>query len=151
MTEEQTETYAGFDVNAFQRQVIAEFRENNGKLSGMFEGWTLCIVTTTGAKTGLRRESLLGYMEIDGQPLVVASAMGSDTNPAWYHNVRKNPEVTVETGTDTYQAIATITEGDERDALFAKVVEQDPGMGEYQEKTTRKLPVVTLTRTGADA
>ena len=143
-------SYAGFDIAAFQRQVIEEFRENDGKLSGLFEGWTLCVLTTIGARTGLRRESLLGYFEVDGRPLVVASAMGSDTNPAWYHNVKKTPEVTVETGTETYRAIATITEGEERDALFAGVVEQDPGMGEYQAKTSRKLPVVTLTRVGAD-
>ncbi len=146
MTEEQTDSNADFDVSAFQRQIISEFRENHGELSGMFEGWTLCVLTTVGAKTGLQRESLLGYMEVDGQPLVVASAMGADTNPAWYHNVRKNPEVTVETGTETYRAMATITTGEVRDALFAKVVEQDPGMGEYQAKTSRRLPVVTLTR-----
>ncbi|EHK88772.1 nitroreductase/quinone reductase family protein [Saccharomonospora azurea] len=148
MTEEDTD-HSGFDIAASQRDIIEEFRQNDGKLGGMFEGWTLCVLTTIGAKSGRRRESLLGYFEVDGRPLVVASAMGSDTNPAWYHNVRNNPDVTVETGTDTYRAIATIPEGEERDALFARVVEQAPGMGEYQARTSRTIPVVTFTRVGA--
>ncbi|MEV0705486.1 nitroreductase/quinone reductase family protein [Saccharopolyspora sp. NPDC050389] len=150
MTDEQTDDYANFDANAFNRQVVEEFRQNNGKLSGWMEGWSLVVLTTIGAKTGRRREGPVGYFEVDGQSLVVASAMGSPKNPAWYHNIRKNPQVTVETGTETYEAIATITTGAERDALFAGVVAQDAGMGEYQEKTTRVLPVVTLRRIDAE-
>ncbi|QWF83253.1 nitroreductase/quinone reductase family protein [Amycolatopsis sp. CA-230715] len=136
-----------FDVHAFQRQVIAEFRENEGKLSGMFEGWSLAVLTTTGAKTGLRRESVLGYLEIDGKAVVVASAMGAPKNPDWCHNIRHDPIVTVETGNETYTAIAALPSGAERDELFRKVVEQDPGYGDYQARTTRVIPVVVLHRT----
>ncbi|WP_240687075.1 nitroreductase/quinone reductase family protein [Amycolatopsis suaedae] len=135
-----------FDPRAFQRGIIAEFRANDGRVGGMFEGYRLCVLTTTGARTGLRRESVLGYFEVGGQPLVVASAMGSDVNPAWYHNVRANPDVVVETGTDTYRATAAVTSGARREALFADVVAQDASMGEYQANTARPLPVVTLTR-----
>ncbi|MEV6226257.1 nitroreductase/quinone reductase family protein [Saccharopolyspora shandongensis] len=150
MTDEHTDDYANFDAGAFNRQVVEEFRQNNGKLSGWMEGWSLVVLTTIGAKSGRRREGPVGYFEVDGQPLVVASAMGGPKNPAWYHNIAKNPQVTVETGTETYEAIATITTGAERDALFAGVVAQDSGMGEYQEKTTRVLPVITLRRTDAE-
>ncbi|MFC5959060.1 nitroreductase/quinone reductase family protein [Streptomyces pratens] len=146
--EAQTETWAGFDANDFQRQVIAEFRANNGKMSGMFEGWTLAVLTTVGAKSGLRRESILGYLEFDGKGIVVASSNGADKHPGWYHNIRKNPIVTVETGTDTYQAIAAIPPAQERDKLFDRVITEAPGYADHQAKTTRKIPVVVLHRIG---
>ncbi|MDP4510106.1 nitroreductase/quinone reductase family protein [Nonomuraea turcica] len=146
--EARAETWAGFDVNEFQRQVIAEFRANNGKMSGMFEGWTLAVLTTVGAKSGLRRESILGYLEFDGKGIVVASSNGADKHPAWYHNIRKNPIVTVETGSDTYQAIAVIPPAQERDKLFDRVIAEAPGYADHQAKTTREIPVVVLHRIG---
>jgi deazaflavin-dependent oxidoreductase (nitroreductase family) len=141
------DTVMGKDyMTGFNDQVVAEFRQNNGKLGGMFEGWELILLTTTGAKTGRRRTNPLGYLEIDGSTVVVASSMGAPKHPGWYHNIRHDQRVTVETGTETYQAIAAIPVGAERDALFEKVVAKEPGFGEYQEKTTRVLPVVTLHR-----
>lgn len=142
----QAEDWSGFDVNAFQRQIIAEFRANNGKMTGMFEGWALAVLTTIGAKTGQPREAILGYLEIDGNGVVVASANGADHNPAWYHNIRKNPIVTVETGKDAYKAIAAIPQGEAHDKLFEQVVAKSPGYGDYQAKTTRQIPVIVLHR-----
>jgi deazaflavin-dependent oxidoreductase (nitroreductase family) len=139
-----------FDVNEFQRRVIAEFRANNGKMSGMFEGWTLAVLTTVGAKSGLRRESILGYLEFAGKGIVVASANGADKHPAWYHNIRENPIVTVETGSDTYQATAVIPQAQERDKLFARVIAEAPGYAAHQAKTTRQIPVVVLHRIGQE-
>lgn len=150
MSEEQATTWSGFDVQAFQRQVIAEFRANSGRMSGMFEGWTLAVLTTVGAKSGLRRESVLGYLEFDGNGTVVASANGSDHHPAWYHNIRKNPIVTVETGAETYQAIAALPSGVERDRLFGRVVAEAPGYADHQAKTDRQIPVVVLHRIGPE-
>jgi deazaflavin-dependent oxidoreductase (nitroreductase family) len=141
-------TDAGFDFNAFQRQVIDEFRSNEGRVGGPFEGSALALLTTIGARSGQPRTSPLAYLTIDGQPVVVASAMGADKNPDWYHNLLKNPVVTVEFGTDRYEAVAAAPGGADRDALFAEVVAADPGFGEYQEKTSRAIPVVTLTRIG---
>ncbi|MGV9777731.1 nitroreductase/quinone reductase family protein [Streptosporangium sp. NPDC003464] len=148
MSKEQAETWAGFDVNELQRQVIAEFRANNGKMSGMFEGWTLAVLTTVGAKSGLRRESILGYLEFAGKGIVVASSNGADKHPAWYHNIRKNPIVTVETGSDTYQAIAAIPPAQERDKLFDRVIAEAPGYADHQARTAREIPVVVLHRIG---
>ncbi|WP_442785297.1 nitroreductase/quinone reductase family protein [Amycolatopsis sp. H20-H5] len=112
----------------------------------MFEGWELVLLTTVGARTGLRRTSVLGRLEIDGELVVVASAMGAPHDPAWFHNIRKNALVTVETGTETFDAIAAIPPGEERDTLFGKVLEKNPGFGEYQARTTRVIPVVVLHR-----
>ncbi|MFE4663753.1 nitroreductase/quinone reductase family protein [Streptomyces sp. NPDC056716] len=128
----------------FQRGVINEFRANQGKVGGMFEGSTLCLLTTTGARSGQPRTQPLGLMHVDGQDLVVASAAGAPANPAWYHNIRKNPIVTVETGIRTYRAIASIPPREERDQLFTRITEQEPGYGEYQRNTDRVIPVVAL-------
>ncbi|MFG3138769.1 nitroreductase/quinone reductase family protein [Streptomyces sp. NPDC048211] len=146
--EARTETWAGVDVNEFQRQVISEFRANSGKMSGMFEGWKLAVLTTVGARSGLHRESILGYLEFDGKGIVVASANGADKHPAWYHNIRRNPIVTVETGTDTYRAIAATPPGRERDTLFDRVIAEAPGYAGHQARTTRAIPVVVLHRIG---
>ncbi|MGW1268999.1 nitroreductase/quinone reductase family protein [Streptomyces sp. NPDC002491] len=146
--QEQGEDWAGFDAHDFQRGVIAEFRANGGKLGGMFEGWTLTVLTTVGARTGLRRESVLGYLEFDGKGVVVASANGADKHPGWYHNIRRNPIVTVETGTDAYQAIAAVPQRRERDELFGRVVEEEPGYADHQARTARVIPVIVLHRIG---
>ncbi|GHB30760.1 nitroreductase/quinone reductase family protein [Streptomyces chryseus] len=128
----------------FQRGIIDEFRANAGKVGGMFEGSTLCLLTTRGARTGRPRTQPLGLMQIDGQDLVVASAAGAPTHPAWYHNIRKNAVVTVEAGARTYRAIASIPPREERDRLFSEIAAQQPGYGEYQAKTDRIIPVVAL-------
>ncbi|MER5485721.1 nitroreductase/quinone reductase family protein [Streptomyces sp. NPDC002812] len=125
----------------FQQGIIDEFRANAGKVGGMFEGSTLCLLTTRGARTGRPRTQPLGLIQIDGQHLVVASAAGAPTHPAWYHNIRKNA---VETGARTYRAIASIRPREERDRLFSEIAAQQPGYGEYQTKTDRIIPVVAL-------
>jgi deazaflavin-dependent oxidoreductase (nitroreductase family) len=145
---EQADAYADVDINSWQQQLIAEFRENNGKMSGMFEGWSLLVVSTIGARSGLVRSCMVARVEVGGQLIIVASAMGAPKHPAWYHNIRNNPKVTVETGTETYEAIAAIPSGAQRDKLFDKVVEVAPGYGDYQAKTTREIPVVVLHRIG---
>ncbi|MFI7115057.1 nitroreductase/quinone reductase family protein [Amycolatopsis sp. NPDC049868] len=133
-------------MTGFNDQVIEEFRQSKGKLGGMFEGWKLILLTTTGAKTGERRTNPLGYLEIDGKIVVVASNMGASAHPGWYHNIRRDHRVMIETGTETYEAIAAVPPAAEREALFAKVVAEEPGFAEYQAKTTRELPVVILHR-----
>ena len=126
--------------------VINEFRDNEGRVGGVFEDITLAIITTVGAKTGRCHTVPLGYLVIDSQPLIIATWRGRPKHPAWYLNIVKNPEVTVEVGTETYQAFARITEGQERDRLFAKAAEMIPEVGASQARTTRLIPVVTLHR-----
>lgn len=132
--------------NDFNHQIITEFRANRGRVGGPFEGARLLLLTTTGARSGRPHTNPLGYLPDGGERvLVIASAGGSPRHPAWYHNVLANPVVTVEDGTFTYRAEASVLAGAERDAAFARAVEADPGWGEYQRDNPRTLPVVALT------
>ncbi|MBB3050046.1 deazaflavin-dependent oxidoreductase (nitroreductase family) [Prauserella isguenensis] len=128
----------------FHQSVIDEFRGNQGRVGGMFADARLLLLTTTGAKSGLRHTSPLGYFPDGRRLLVVASAAGSDKHPDWFHNIRADPSVTVEDGTFTYDAHAEVLDGEERDTVFARLVEAEPGFDDYQRKTSRVLPVVAL-------
>ena len=125
-------------------QIIAEFRANEGRVGGPFEGAPIVLLTTTGAKTGKRRTSPMMYLRQDGRTFVFASKAGADTNPAWYHNLVANPEVTAEIGTETHEATATPVTGAERDRIYAEQAQRYPGFAGYQEKTSRVIPVVEL-------
>lgn len=113
----------------------------------MFEGSTLLLLTTIGAKTGVRRTNPLAYMPDGDRVLVFASAAGSPTDPDWLHNLMADPDVTVELGDEEYAAHASVVAGEERDRLFARQVERMPQFGEYQEQLKRVIPVVALDRT----
>ncbi|GGX47564.1 nitroreductase/quinone reductase family protein [Streptomyces fructofermentans] len=129
----------------FNQQVIEEFRANAGRVGGHFEGARLLLLTTTGARSGRRRTTPVGYYPDGGERvLVIASAGGAPKHPAWFHNLLAHPRVTVETGVFTYEARAEVLADAARDAAFARAVEADPGWAEYQRKTTRVIPVVAL-------
>ncbi|MFD5843426.1 nitroreductase/quinone reductase family protein [Streptomyces chartreusis] len=131
--------------NDFNQQVIEEFRANKGRVGGYFEGARLLLLTTTGARTGRPHTTPVGYLpDSDDRVLVIASAAGAPRHPAWFHNLVANPRVTVESGAFTYEARAVVLEGEERDRIFARAVEADPGWAAYQEKTERVIPVVAL-------
>ncbi|PRH80249.1 nitroreductase family deazaflavin-dependent oxidoreductase [Streptomyces solincola] len=130
----------------FNASVIAEFRANRGTVGGHFAGARLLLLTTTGARSGRPHTTPLGYYpDGDGRVLVIASAGGSPRHPAWYHNLRATPRVTVESGVFTYQADAAVLTGEERDRAFARAVESDRGWAAYQAGTSRVIPVVALT------
>jgi deazaflavin-dependent oxidoreductase (nitroreductase family) len=131
--------------NDFNLSVIEEFRANAGRVGGPFEGSRLLLLTTTGARSGRPHTTPVGFLpDTGGRMLVIASAGGAPKHPAWFHNLLANPVVTVEDGLFTYEARATVLDGAERDQMFARAVEADPGWGEYQANTTRVLPVVAL-------
>jgi deazaflavin-dependent oxidoreductase (nitroreductase family) len=102
------------------------------------------LLTTTGARSGQPRTAILGYYPDGNRVLVVGSAGGRPRHPAWYHNLLAKPDVTVDVGIFTYPATAVVLRGAERDEVFARLVEADPGWGEYQAGTTRIIPVVAL-------
>ncbi|SFQ64265.1 deazaflavin-dependent oxidoreductase, nitroreductase family [Amycolatopsis arida] len=133
----------------FNQQIIDEFRANRGQVGGPFANARLLLLTTTGARSGKPHTVPLGYLLDEGERLlVIASAAGAPQHPAWYHNIRANPRVTVETGPFTVEADAVVLEGEERDRIFARAVEADPGWGEYQARTERVIPVVALNPVG---
>lgn len=133
-------------ANSQNQQIVEEFRANDGKVGGPFAGLPLLLLTTTGAKSGKQTVSPL-VCTVDGERLIVyASAAGRPHNPAWYHNVVANPEVTVEFGRERFPARATVTSGAERDRLWADQVAKVPSFGDYERNTTRVIPVVVLER-----
>ena len=132
--------------NDFNQQMIDEFRANHGVVSGPFEGAPMILVTHTGAKSGARRTTPLVHTRDGERYVIIASMGGAPTSPAWFHNIKANPKVTVEVGDDTFEAEALVlTEGPERQRLFDQQAALMPNFTEYQQKTTRVIPVVALT------
>ncbi|WP_067178544.1 nitroreductase/quinone reductase family protein [Microtetraspora niveoalba] len=132
--------------NDFNQKIIEEFRANGGRVGGPFEGGRLLLLTTTGARSGVPHTTPVGYLHDGGDRLlVIASAGGGPKHPDWFHNLVANQRVTVEDGVFTYEAEAVVLDGPERDEVFARAVEADPGWGDYQAKTARVIPVVALT------
>ena len=136
------------EYNDWNAKIIEEFRANGGKVGRQFEGAPLLLLHTTGAKSGLERVSPMMYRHEDGRLFVFASKAGADTDPDWFRNLQKTPAVTVELGTETFAATATALPEDERARVYANQAAVFPGFAEYQEKTTRVIPVVELTREG---
>lgn len=133
-------------MSDWNTQIIEEFRANGGRVGGQFEGAPLLLLHTTGAKSGLERVNPMMYLSEDGRMFVFASKAGHDAHPDWYHNLVKNPEVTVEVGTETFPAIARPLPEEERARVYATQAALYPGFAEYQTRTTRVIPVVELVR-----
>ena len=125
---------------------IKALRENNGKVPGELEQVPALIITTIGAKSGAKRSVPLAYQEIDGRLLIIASMAGSKRNPPWYHNLVANPEVVVEKDGETFTTQAVVTQGDDRDQLFAQICANFSVFADYQARTERTIPVVELVR-----
>ena len=125
--------------------IISEFRANGGKVGGYFAGRTLLLLHTIGAKSQQERINPTAYVLDNERFVVIASNSGEATNPSWYYNIVANPLVTIEVGTEKFQARASITEEPEHTRLYDKMVEMMPGFAEYRLKTTRIIPVVVLT------
>jgi deazaflavin-dependent oxidoreductase (nitroreductase family) len=132
--------------NDWNRKVIEEFRANEGVVGGPFENMTLLLLHTIGAKSGRSRINPVATMP-DGDPyVIIASKGGGPTNPDWYYNVVANSEVNIEIGTDEFKAQADVVPEPERTELYGKMATLYPGFAEYEQKTDRVIPVITLTR-----
>ncbi|MGW6281835.1 nitroreductase/quinone reductase family protein [Kribbella sp. NPDC055071] len=137
------------------REVVEEFRTNAGRVTeafgGAFKDADLILLTTVGARSGRAHTNPTVYARDSGRLIVFASNAGSPTTPAWLHNLRANPAVTVEIGTTRYDAVAEELTGAERDRLYAEQAERDPAFAIYQQNTSRLIQVVALTpaRVGA--
>ena len=127
-------------------KIIAEFRANEGKVGGMFEGAPLLVLHSTGAKSGEERTHPMMYQAVDDAFAVFASYAGGPKNPAWFHNLVANPDASVEVGTDVVDVTARVCEGDERETIWSTQKERYPTFAEYEQNTTRLIPVVVLER-----
>jgi deazaflavin-dependent oxidoreductase (nitroreductase family) len=134
--------------NEFNQRVIDDFRANQGKVGAQMAGLPLLLLTTTGAKTGRALTKPLAYTKDGDRIFVIASFAGSPNNPAWFNNLVANPTVTVEVGSERFQARAVVTTGEERQRLFNTQADKIPIFHDYQKKTTRQIPVVVFERIG---
>ena|SRR5215471_7364087 len=125
--------------------IVDEFRGNEGRVGGRFEGKTLLLLHNKGAKSGQERINPVAYVMDGDRYIVIASKGGAPTNPDWYYNLLANPLVTIEVGTKTLQARASVAEEPERSRLYNKMVDMMPSFDEYRHKTTRQIPVFVLT------
>jgi deazaflavin-dependent oxidoreductase (nitroreductase family) len=132
----------------FNRRNIEEFRANHGRLGGQFEGAPVLLLHSIGARSGEERISPMMYLADGDNYLVFASAAGADRNPAWYWNLIANPDASIEVGDDHLDVHAEEIKGAERDEKYAEQARRYPGFAEYERKTTRTIPVLSLHPTG---
>ncbi len=133
-------------MSDWNKEIIEEFRANEGKVGRHFENMTLLLLHTTGAKSGKARINPVVYLENGDELVIIASKGGAPTHPDWYHNIMANPNVDVEVGVEKFQAKANVAQEPERAKLYQKMASQYPFFNEYQQKTERIIPVVKLTR-----
>jgi deazaflavin-dependent oxidoreductase (nitroreductase family) len=136
-----------FDRKAFNQQVVAEYRANGGVLEKTLPGSRLLLLTTTGARSGRPHTTPLGYAT-DGSPdriILWASNMSAPVHPDWYRNLTADPKVTVELGTDRFEAEAATASGAERERLYQVLITAMPMLSGHQSQTDREIPVVLVT------
>ncbi len=129
-------------MKAFNRQIIEEFRAARGQLSGRMAGRQVLLLTTTGARTGEPRTTVVGYRKSGDLFVVIASANGAAAHPAWYINLLADPHATIEVGPEKLKVRARTVKGKEREKLAKAVEYLEP----QQQLTSRKIPVVALER-----
>ena len=136
------------DPRERNRQVIEDFRAKGGKAGGQWADRPLLLLTTTGRKSGKPYTTPVMYLRDGERFAVFATHGGSPTHPDWYHNLVADPTVTVEVGSETFDARASTAPSAERDQLYARQAKLYPQFAEYEQRTTRKIPVVILERVG---
>ncbi|MGH3399221.1 MAG: nitroreductase family deazaflavin-dependent oxidoreductase [Streptosporangiaceae bacterium] len=134
--------------NDWNSKIIEEFRANGGRVGGPFEGGTLLLLHTTGARSGQERVNPVAYQELDHGYAVFASKAGAPTNPDWYHNLVAHPAVEAEIGTEQHRFTARVAGGEERERIWSAQKASNPGFAEYEQKTSRQIPVVILEPAG---
>jgi deazaflavin-dependent oxidoreductase (nitroreductase family) len=136
----------------YNQSLIDDMRAHDGQpTTGPFVGRDVLILTTTGAKTGERRETPLVYTRSGDDIVVVASMGGAPRNPSWFHNLVADPRVTVELDGKRFDATARVAGRDERRRLYDRHAQTHPGFREYEARTSRVIPVIVLSRSAAAA
>jgi len=134
-------------ANDFNTKMIEEFRANGGRVGGPWADTTLILIHHIGAKSGIERVTPLScFPQGDGRWIIVASNGGSPGHPDWYYNLKANPTIEVEIGTETFTVLAIDLAADARATIWPKLVAEVPELGEYQAKLARRIPVLILTR-----
>jgi deazaflavin-dependent oxidoreductase (nitroreductase family) len=143
MTQQPPDSEAFKAMNA---KITEEFRANNGKVGGVFEGSELLLLTTTGAKSGQARLSPLSCRRVDGKLLIIGGYGGADMTPGWVYNLRANPHAHVELATESFDVAARELLGAEREEIIPKVIAIAPLFAEFQANVSRVIPIFELDR-----
>jgi len=134
-------------TNGYNTKIIQQFRVNEGRVGAPWAGTPMILIHHVGAKSGIERVSPLACSpQGDGRFALVASNGGSPTHPGWYYNLKANPRIKVEVGTQTFTVLAEELDDTARAELWPKLVAESPAVGEFQTQTTRQIPVFILTR-----
>lgn len=126
--------------------IITEFRANAGNVGGPFAGAPLLLLSTTGIKSGKRHITPLTYLADADRLFVFATNAGKDNHPDWYYNLLVQPRASVEIGTEAFEVTATVVSDDKRDQIYARQARLFPPFADYERKTARCIPVVSLQR-----
>jgi deazaflavin-dependent oxidoreductase (nitroreductase family) len=134
-------------VMKFMNNQMIKRSRRSGASGRKMMGMDTLVLTTVGAKTGQKRQTLLGWFpDGDGAWLIVASAGGAAANPAWYHNLAAHPDqVQIEVGGKTVNVTPAQLAGPERDAAWQRITAAQPRYAGYEKKTDRVIPVIRLT------
>jgi deazaflavin-dependent oxidoreductase (nitroreductase family) len=132
----------------YNAQVIDEFRGDEGRVGGIWEGTPLLLLHHTGAKSGASRVNPVGYLADESRYVIFASNGGALSNPAWYHNLKAKPNTRIEVGRETIDVVAREATGEERERLFRTGAERFPALAEHARRTDRDIPVIVLTPLG---
>lgn len=131
----------------YNTKIIEEFRANSGRLGGEWAGTTLILIHHTGARSGTERVTPVGCFPLsNGRFAVVASNGGSPAHPGWYYNLKADPRITAELGSESFTVLAEELAGTARAELWPELIARYPALGEHQARTTRQVPVFLLTR-----
>ena len=131
----------------FDRRTVEEFRANGGQAGGVLAGTPLVLIRHIGARSGIEHVTPLAYSALDRDSIAIAASDGGSPNhPAWYHNLRANPAITVELGTERFEATAEEQAGPARADLWPKLVAQFPDLAKFAARTDRPIPLFLLRR-----
>jgi deazaflavin-dependent oxidoreductase (nitroreductase family) len=135
---------------SWNENIIEEFRNNEGRVGGYFEGATVLLLHTTGRRTGKEHVTPVVYLPDGDDWVVIGSKGGAPSDPDWVRNLEADPDVTIEVGTETIPGRVTkvLRGGEEWAALYARQVERRSGLAEYLDKTEgiRTIPVIVIER-----
>ncbi|WP_433200032.1 nitroreductase family deazaflavin-dependent oxidoreductase [Dactylosporangium sp. CS-047395] len=133
-------------VSDWNTKIIEEFRANGGKVGGPFAGGNLLLIHHRGARSGTERVNPVAFLPDGDRMVIIASAGGADKNPDWYHNLKAHPDTTAEVGTEELAVHAAEILDEDYTATWDRVVARMPGFADYQTKTSRRIPLIALTR-----
>jgi deazaflavin-dependent oxidoreductase (nitroreductase family) len=134
-------------ANDWNAAIIEEFRANQGRVGGSLADATIILLHQIGAKSGIERVTPVGcFPQGDGRFAIIASNGGSPKHPDWYYNLKANPRITIELGTETFTVVAEEVDDTTRTELLSKAIAERPEIAVFQARVQRKIPILMLTR-----